>query len=61
MRLDHLFGVAVMDPKAQEIYEKIEHYLEERKGRDRRKDETPEQTKANADRRSGDDRRAEDE
>lgn len=47
-----------MDPKAQEIYEKIEHFLEERKGRDRRKDETPEQAKANSERRNGDDRRA---
>ena len=50
-------GVAVMDPKSKEIYNKIEHFLEERKGRDRRKDETPEEAKANAERRSGDDRR----
>ena len=48
-----------MDPKADEIYKKIEHYLEERKGRDRRKDETPEQIKANADRRTGLERRDE--
>lgn len=27
-----------MDPKSKQIYEKIEHFLEERKGRDRRRD-----------------------
>ena len=32
-----------MDPKSKEIYEKIEHFLEERKGRDRRDHERPEQ------------------
>lgn len=47
-----------MDPKSKEIFHKIEHFLEERKGRDRRKDETEEQAKANAERRTGDDRRA---
>lgn len=46
-----------MDPKSKEIYNKIEHFLEERKGRDRRKDETPEETKANAERRTGEERR----
>ncbi|MDY6920880.1 MAG: hypothetical protein SV765_11805 [Pseudomonadota bacterium] len=47
-----------MDPKSKEIYHKIENFLEERKGGDRRKRETAEQAKANADRRSGQDRRA---
>lgn len=46
-----------MDPKSKEIYNKIEDFLEERKGRDRRQDETPEQAKAMEDRRNGDDRR----
>ena len=46
-----------MDPKSKEIYNKIENFLEERKGRDRRKDETEEQAKANAERRSGEERR----
>jgi hypothetical protein len=36
---------------------KIENFLEERTGRDRRKDETPEQAKANAERRTGEERR----
>lgn len=48
-----------MDPKSKEIYNKIEHFLEERKGRDRRQDETPEEAKANAERRTGEDRRDE--
>ena len=47
-----------MDQKSKKIYQTIENFLEERKGKDRRKDETPEQAKANADRRSGVDRRA---
>lgn len=46
-----------MDPKTKEIYNKIENFLEERTGRDRRKDETPEQAKANAERRTGEERR----
>lgn len=48
-----------MDPKSKVIYNKIEHFLEERKERDRRQDETPEEAKANAERRSGEERRDE--
>lgn len=47
-----------MDPKSKDIYNKIEHFLEERKGRDRRQDETEQQAKANENRRTGEDRRA---
>lgn len=48
-----------MDPKSKKMYHKIEHYLEERKESDRRKDETEEQAKANENRRTGEDRRDE--
>jgi len=48
-----------MDPKSKSIYNKIENFLEERKGRDRRHDETPEQTKAMEERRTGEERRQE--
>ena len=48
---------AVMDPKAKKIFNKIENALEERKGRDRRKEETERQAKANANRRTGEERR----
>ncbi len=46
-----------MDKKSKKIYKTIEHYLEERKVSDRRKDEPPEVTKANAERRTGEERR----
>ena len=46
-----------MDPKSKQIFDKIENALEERKGRDRRKDETEEQAKENENRRSGEERR----
>ena len=46
-----------MDPKAKKIFNKIENALEERKGRDRRKEETERQAKANANRRTGEERR----
>ena len=46
-----------MDHKSKEIYNKIEHFLEERKGRDRRQDEPEEKAKAYSNRRSGEFRR----
>lgn len=47
-----------MDQKSKKIYQTIENFLEERKGKDRRKDEPPKQVKADINRRSGADRRA---
>lgn len=44
-----------MDPKSKEIYEKIENFLEERKGRDRRVNQNPEG--ANLPMAAGNDRR----
>ena len=50
-----------MDPKSKKIYSKIENFLEERKGSDRRKREAAARAKAEAEaeanRRSGEDRR----
>ena len=48
-----------MDPKSKEIYEKIENFLEERKGRERRADDEKvvAVSEADAERRQRKDRR----
>jgi len=46
-----------MDSKSKEIYEKIENFLEERKGRERRTDKAVESAETEAERRQRKDRR----
>ena len=49
-----------MDPKSKEIYEKIENFLEERKGRERRNEpvEAPAPAVSDSERRKKQDRRS---